>query len=466
MFGALQLGMGLTRRSGGFSPAALFAAGEVGVWYDPSDLTTLFTDTAGTTPVTTPGQTVALMRDKSGRSNHATQATTLSRPTYAIEPMTGRRNLLTWTEQFDNAAWQKNAVSVPATNGVAPNGTSTADTLREDGTNNGHSAQQNPSASASTAYTVSAYFKREAGTRNAFIQANNNVSGTGGACFAWFDLGAGTSSAVTDLVPGFTSTSAAITDAGNGWYRCVLRFTTVAGTASLGISYGLYNAARVYTGDGTSGILVWGAQLELGSTATPYQRVTTQFDVTEAGVASKSYLFFDGSDDFMLTGTITPGVDKAQVFAGVRKVAGAGFQTLAGFGFVQAGAFFLYAPTSVKADYGLYITGNSGGNNKTTDATFTPPITNVVAGFIDGAQAQATQNTMRVNGASAAISAGGAMTLTSFAAERLYLGRRQGSDLPFNGNLYGLITRFSAANMDAATIGSTETWLNQRTGAY
>jgi hypothetical protein len=44
---------------------ALFAQGEQGVWYDPSDLTTLFQDTAGTTPVTTTGQSVGLMLDKS-----------------------------------------------------------------------------------------------------------------------------------------------------------------------------------------------------------------------------------------------------------------------------------------------------------------------------------------------------------------------------------------------------------------
>ena len=35
-----------------FSPAVLFASGEQGVWYDPSDFTTLFQDSAGTTPVT------------------------------------------------------------------------------------------------------------------------------------------------------------------------------------------------------------------------------------------------------------------------------------------------------------------------------------------------------------------------------------------------------------------------------
>lgn len=43
----------------------LFAAGEQGVWYDPSDLTTLFQDSAGTQPVTAVEQPVGLMLDKS-----------------------------------------------------------------------------------------------------------------------------------------------------------------------------------------------------------------------------------------------------------------------------------------------------------------------------------------------------------------------------------------------------------------
>lgn len=65
----------------GFSPATLFAAGEQGAWYDPSDLSTLFQDAAGTTPVTASGQPVGRMLDKSGRGNHATQATVAARPT-------------------------------------------------------------------------------------------------------------------------------------------------------------------------------------------------------------------------------------------------------------------------------------------------------------------------------------------------------------------------------------------------
>jgi len=47
--------------AGGFSPNTLFTSGEAGDWFDPSDLSRMFTDTAGTTAVTADGQTVALM---------------------------------------------------------------------------------------------------------------------------------------------------------------------------------------------------------------------------------------------------------------------------------------------------------------------------------------------------------------------------------------------------------------------
>ena len=48
-----------------WTPATLFASGEQGVWYDPSDFSTLFQDSAGNTPVTAAGQVVGLMLDKS-----------------------------------------------------------------------------------------------------------------------------------------------------------------------------------------------------------------------------------------------------------------------------------------------------------------------------------------------------------------------------------------------------------------
>ena len=62
-----------------FDPASLFAASEPGAWLDPSDPATLFSDTAGTTQAGI-GDPVALVLDKSGNGNHATQPTLASRP--------------------------------------------------------------------------------------------------------------------------------------------------------------------------------------------------------------------------------------------------------------------------------------------------------------------------------------------------------------------------------------------------
>jgi len=66
--------------SRGFSPSALFANGEKGVWYDPSDLSTMFQNSDGTTTAAV-GDPVGYIADKSGNSNHAIQATSAKRPT-------------------------------------------------------------------------------------------------------------------------------------------------------------------------------------------------------------------------------------------------------------------------------------------------------------------------------------------------------------------------------------------------
>lgn len=50
------------------------------VWYDPSDISTLQQDAAGTVPVTTAGDPIGRIMDKSGAANHATQVTAGSRP--------------------------------------------------------------------------------------------------------------------------------------------------------------------------------------------------------------------------------------------------------------------------------------------------------------------------------------------------------------------------------------------------
>ena len=67
----------------------LFANGEQGFAYDPNDLSTMFQDAAGTVPVTGVGQPVGLIRDKSGRGNHARQTTSASHPILRQNAITG-----------------------------------------------------------------------------------------------------------------------------------------------------------------------------------------------------------------------------------------------------------------------------------------------------------------------------------------------------------------------------------------
>ena len=70
---------GLFKQSSTWSPTALFSSGEQGLIYDPSDFSTLFQNSAGTTPVTAVGQPVGKILDKSGNGNHASQATSAYR---------------------------------------------------------------------------------------------------------------------------------------------------------------------------------------------------------------------------------------------------------------------------------------------------------------------------------------------------------------------------------------------------
>jgi hypothetical protein len=53
-----------------FNPTTLFAGGATGGWWDPSDHSTTFQDIAGTIPAKADGQTVQMIKDKSGNGNH------------------------------------------------------------------------------------------------------------------------------------------------------------------------------------------------------------------------------------------------------------------------------------------------------------------------------------------------------------------------------------------------------------
>lgn len=93
-FGFETFGFGLSIVDPDAEIKALFAGGKQGIWLDPSDLSTMFKDSAGTQPVTADGDPVGLIRDKSGNGNHATQTVSAARPTYRTD------GVLHWL-QFD-----------------------------------------------------------------------------------------------------------------------------------------------------------------------------------------------------------------------------------------------------------------------------------------------------------------------------------------------------------------------------
>lgn len=435
----------------------LFRYSEPGVFYDPSDLTTLFQDSAGTTPVTAAGQPVGRMLDKSGRGNHATQATSTQRPTYGINPITGTRNLLTYTEQF--AIWDKLRATVTDNSTTAPDGTSSADTLLNTAVAGTHvTIRTITKAASSLTYTATVYLKKS--TLDQGELRMSDQSGNGVRCtFNLTTLAVGTPVA---FGTGFVTGSSQITDAGNGWYRVTLTGTTNA-AVTLGIEIYIADASGnvSYTGTG-AGFFIWGAQLELGSTATAYQKVVSQYEVTEAGVQSVSYLGFDGVDDGMVTNTITPAIDKVQVFTGARKLtdAASGMMVELSNGTSQPGSFGFRFPALALSGATFSSRGATGSANATTGG-IPAPSTNILTGLGD----IGTPSTiLRSNGVQLSTDAT-AQGASNYLAYPLYIGRRAGTSNAFNGRLYSLIVRFGA-NLTDGKITSTERYVNKKTGAY
>ena len=177
----------------------------------------------------------------------------------------------------------------------------------------------------------------------------------------------------------------------------------------------------------------------------------------------KSCLSYDGATGWFVTPTITPGIDKVQVFAGVRKLSDVNIGIVCEFSpntGTNTGAFRLAAPHNVAtANYGFQPKGTSVAT--VTATTYASPITSVLAGLADIA---APSSTIRVNGGGIVTSSTSQGT-GNFLAYPLYIGSRGGTSLFLNGNLYGLIVRFGA-NLTADQIASTENWVNARTGAY
>lgn len=181
-------------------------------------------------------------------------------------------NLLQYSQQFEDAYWTKDNATITANAIAAPDGTLTGEKLVENTSNSTHFLRVSVLARALTTYTQSVYLK--VGERNRVqIQMYGNSGGS------TLDINLGTQT-VTSAggYGGWTSPSGTITDVGNGWYRISHTVTTNSGLTSFTFGIFLLDNSGVgsYTGDGTSGVYVWGAQLEQRSSVTAYTPTTTQ----------------------------------------------------------------------------------------------------------------------------------------------------------------------------------------------
>jgi hypothetical protein len=172
-----------------------------------------------------------------------------------------KTNITNWSEDFSNAYWGKSNASVTANAATAPDGNATADKFVENTSSSGHVVGRNIGTTSGT-QAWSFYAKK---AERSWICVNAYV---GADARTWFNLDNGT------VGTNAAGSTAAIQSVGNGWYRCSV---TRTGGANTYFDIHIANADNtfIYTGDGTSGVFVWGAQLESGSFATSYIPTTT-----------------------------------------------------------------------------------------------------------------------------------------------------------------------------------------------
>ena len=222
--------------------------------------------------------TISVVSIRHVPGNHASQATALSRPTLGRWPKGGRRNLLTWTEDFSNAVWVKDTDTL---------GTATAPVVTP---NYGLA----PDGSTSASRVV---YARGSGGGNASRLHSPGVTMSVGQRTQWSVWVKNTNPGPGQTLRMSQSGAAAkVITVTNDWTRFVQEWPST----TAGFWRGRLDVESFVTGE-TADVMIWGGQLEFGSVATPYQRVTTDFDITEAGVPSVSHLYNDGGDSLPIT---------------------------------------------------------------------------------------------------------------------------------------------------------------------
>ena len=250
--------------------------------------------------------------------------------------------------------------TVSLNNAASPDGYVNADKLVENTSTGVHQtffATSLGGSVDSSAYCISIFAKAAGRSRIFFYDNNQNTSGV-----TTFDLSSGT----------IVSGGGKIENYGNGWYRCTIfpikNFSTTSSAFIQLISTGTTTS---YTGDGTSGALLWGRQVEAGAYATSY--------IPTLGAAVTR-----GADECSKTGISSLiGQTEGTIYleADIQKYNESGFYVAISAGAVLASSIYLFQPSSGSLQVLIRNTGNPDGSIAINSANWTAGFNKVAIAY-------------------------------------------------------------------------------------
>ena len=180
-------------------------------------------------------------------------------PNILLEPQ--RTNLTTYSEQFDDASWNKINSSVTANADISPDGYTNADRIYDNAASGQHRVGKNISVVSGTTYTFSVFAKK----------------GSLRYCYLLTTAGVASDRYYFDLQDGVSITAGGkIEDYGSGWYRISAQVTAAA-TGNELFAFNLTDSpsSPTYSGTGTGYHMIYGYQVEAGDYATSYIPTTS-----------------------------------------------------------------------------------------------------------------------------------------------------------------------------------------------